>query len=208
MNEQDRKAIETVFNKLRKIEREGLPRDAEAEQFIEREMRNQPGSAYYLAQTVLIQQEALKNAQVRIQELEKAAAAGARTAPASNPAHSASLSTGFGRSGSSTGFGRQTGANEPARAGLTGPNVGRDRTASAGGGFLAGALQTAMGVAGGMMLGNMLSSFFGGNDSHASEAPTNESAATDSLGPEPHEDASYDETDDGFDLGGDDGFDI
>ena len=41
--------------------------------------------------------------------------------------------------------------------------------ATRGGGFLAGAAQTAVGVAGGMMLGNAVASLFGGNEAHAAE---------------------------------------
>ena len=44
-----------------------------------------------------------------------------------------------------------------------------------GGGFLAGAAQTAMGVAGGMFLGNALMGMFGGNEAKAEE-PTAELA--------------------------------
>jgi hypothetical protein len=52
-----------------------------------------------------------------------------------------------------------------------------------GGGFLAGAMQTAMGVAGGMILGNMLMSMF---DPGVAEAATTEE-------PAPEEEPAYEE---------------
>jgi hypothetical protein len=40
-----------------------------------------------------------------------------------------------------------------------------------GGGFLAGAAQTAMGVAGGLLIGNMIMGAFEGDEAAAEEAP-------------------------------------
>ena len=66
-----------------------------------------------------------------------------------------------------------------------------------GGGFLAGAAQTAMGVAGGVLLGNAIGSMFAG------DAPATETAAAEPAAEEPQvEEAAYD--DGGFDdFGGD-----
>ncbi|HYC24470.1 MAG TPA: DUF2076 domain-containing protein, partial [Roseiarcus sp.] len=46
------------------------PRDGEAEGFINEAIRAQPHAPYALAQTVLVQQQALEAAARRIQELE------------------------------------------------------------------------------------------------------------------------------------------
>ncbi len=70
LTRQDRKAIDGLFERLEEAERRGGPRDAEAEALIREKMARQPSSAYYLAQTVVVQQEALKEAERRIQELE------------------------------------------------------------------------------------------------------------------------------------------
>jgi hypothetical protein len=55
-----------------------------------------------------------------------------------------------------------------------------------GGGFLAGAAQTAMGVAGGVLLGNMIADAFGGGDeakaADAGQAEPQQAAAEDSGG--------------------------
>ncbi len=60
-----------------------------------------------------------------------------------------------------------------------------------GSGFLAGAAQTAMGVAGGMMLGNMLAGAFGGDDAKAGETSQ----------AEPQQAAAEDTGDTGEDFG-------
>ena len=71
-----------------------------------------------------------------------------------------------------------------------------------GGGFLAGAAQTALGVAGGFLLGNAIAGMFGGSgEAQAAETnPQTEQPQSD----EPQADsAGYD--DGGFDTGGFDG---
>jgi hypothetical protein len=73
-----------------------------------------------MAQTILMQEKALEEAQARIEDLE--------------------------------GRGREAGAGN----GRAGGPWDRAPAWGAGGGFLAGAAQTAMGVAGGVLLGNML----------------------------------------------------
>lgn len=183
MNPQDRQAIDSVFARIEEVERQGAPRDSEAERLIQERIQQNPQSAYYLAQTVLIQQEALKNAQQKLQEQNQ-------TDP-SAPAGAAAPSA--------TGFGRQ-GAGQPPAAAPLSSGFGRSNAGGGGGGFLAGAMQTAVGVAGGMMLGNLLGGLFGGNDAQAAEAPAEEPAA---AAPEENQDAVND--DGGFDDGG--GFD-
>ena len=169
MNTQDRAAIDGIFGRLQEVERQGTPRDAEAEAFIRSRIDAQPGSAYYLAQTVAVQDDALKSAQQKITELEQklAAAPAAQAQTQSSSGSGGSLNSFFGRNAGNTAAAAPSPAAQapeppppPARSGMLG-----------GGGFLAGAAQTAMGVAGGMMLGNMLGGLFGGHDK-AAAAPT------------------------------------
>ncbi|TIU14597.1 MAG: DUF2076 domain-containing protein, partial [Mesorhizobium sp.] len=63
------------------------------------------------------------------------------------------------------------------------PLSGNDRQ-RAGGGFLAGAAQTAMGVAGGVLLGNAIAGMFGGSEAQATEpaASLPDEAAADPAG--------------------------
>ena len=141
MDPQDRKAIDDLFVRINEIERRGAERDPQAEAYIAARLNDTPTSAYYLAQTVVVQQQALEAAQARIEAAERAPQSrgffglgGARPPAARNP------------------WGAQPAAPAPAR-----------------GGFLAGAAQTAVGVAGGVMLGNMIGGMFGADEAQAAE---------------------------------------
>jgi hypothetical protein len=68
MTPQERQLIDDLFDRLSKLE--GSPRDAGAEAAIINGLRRAPNAAYALVQTVLVQDEALKRANTRIQELE------------------------------------------------------------------------------------------------------------------------------------------
>lgn len=76
MTPQERQMIEQLFDRLASIE--SAARDPDAEAAIAQEWQRAPNAAYALVQTVLVQDEALRRANARIQELE---AANASTAP-------------------------------------------------------------------------------------------------------------------------------
>jgi len=132
MDKNDRQAIEGLFEKLAEVERNSPRRDAESEAFIREQVARQPGAPYYMAQTIVVQDQALAAAEKRLQELE-----GRRNG-------------GLGRSGSV-------------------PSVNREPMAPQPGGFLAGAAQTALGVAGGVLIANMITGAFAGDTAEASE---------------------------------------
>src|SRR5437899_6276693 len=71
MTPQERQLIDDLFDRLGKLE--NAPRDAEAMSAIMQGLRNAPNAVYALVQTALVQDEALKRADMRIQELEAAA---------------------------------------------------------------------------------------------------------------------------------------
>jgi hypothetical protein len=71
MTPQERQLIDGLFDRLAKLE--NAPRDAEAMSAIMQGLRNAPNAVYALVQTTLVQDEALKRADTRIQELEAAA---------------------------------------------------------------------------------------------------------------------------------------
>lgn len=137
MDRNDQQAIGNLFEKLANVERQTPPRDAEAERFINDQIARQPGAPYYMAQTIVVQEQALNAAQSRIEELEQ----------------QAQQSAGGGLLGGLFGGGARRSGSVP-RVGRTAaavpqePLSGDDRQ-RAGGGFLVGAAQTAMGVAGG-----------------------------------------------------------
>lgn len=188
LNSEDRRAIEGLFSRLADIERRTPDRDPEAEHLIAREIDRQPGAPYYLAQTVLVQQHALEVAETRIRELEqKLEEASSRT------------------------LDRPRGPWERDDRGAQDECDDRgSRRGFGGGGFLAGAAQTAMGVAGGVLLGSAIGSLFGAGSAQAAESPasdaeqnTDADAGTDSAD-------SFDAgSDNDFgDMGGDGGFDM
>jgi uncharacterized protein len=142
------------------------PRDAEAEDFIRKNVGNRPDALYLMTQTVLIQNMALEQAQQQIQQLQQQSGAGmvpaggsflgGRQAPPPPP-------PGYGPAG----YGPQGGYPPPGY----GPGPGYGQGPQGGGSsFLRSAATTAAGVAGGMLafqgvealLGGMTHGFGGG----------------------------------------------
>ena len=70
MNPQERQLVDELFDRLSRLE--NAPRDPDAITAISDGLRKAPGAVYALTQTVLLQDEALKRAHARIQELEAA----------------------------------------------------------------------------------------------------------------------------------------
>ena len=160
LNPDDRRAIEGLFDRLAEVERRGTARDPEAEALIRAEIARQPWAPYYMAQTVLVQEQALKMAEERISELE------AQLQRRPNDF----LGGLFG--------GRD--APQPSRAPVRrerGPWDRDERQAdNRGGGFLAGAAQTALGVTGGLLLGSAIASMLGAGAAHAGESGADQNA--------------------------------
>ena len=70
MNAEEKRLIEGLFTRLGTVEREATPRDGEAEAFIQQRLSAQPAAPYYMAQTIIVQEQALEAAQERIRQLE------------------------------------------------------------------------------------------------------------------------------------------
>jgi hypothetical protein len=79
MTPQERELIVDLFDRLASLERN--PRDPQAEAAIREGLRDAPNGLYALVQTVLVQDEALKAANARIQQYEGSAPAGAPEQP-------------------------------------------------------------------------------------------------------------------------------
>ena len=154
MQSEERELITGLFGRLQPFESQ--PRDSEAEALIKESIARQPAAPYLLAQTVLVQEQALKAAQERIAELE-AGTGGA--APAAS---------GFLGSAPKIGpWGAQSAAPAAPR-----PSVPSTRSPlqaavapqqGGGGGFLRTAMATAAGVAGGALLFEGIRSLMGSN---------------------------------------------
>ncbi len=130
-------------------------------------MSAQPAAPYYMAQTILIQEAAIKQLNDRIQALESQVS----QLQAAKPSSGGFLSGLFGGGGSSRGsdpipgaeqYGRPQASAQPQYTPPPQQNYA-PQAAARGGGFMAGALQTAAGVAGGVVLGNMLTNMFSGS---------------------------------------------
>jgi hypothetical protein len=93
MNPQERQLVDDLFDRLSKVE--NAPRDPGAAAAIAEGLRKAPNAVYALVQTVLLQDEALKRAHDRIQELE---AAGAGEQPQSGGFLDSMRETIFGQS--------------------------------------------------------------------------------------------------------------
>jgi uncharacterized protein len=77
MTPQEQQLVADLFDRLASLE--GQRRDPDAERLIREGLGRAPNSVYSLVQTVLVQDEALKRANARIEELEQAAAAPAES---------------------------------------------------------------------------------------------------------------------------------
>jgi len=188
MNQNERRVIDDLFTKLRDAERQGGPRDADAERLIRGHVDEQPAAPYYMAQAIVVQQDALERAQTRIQELEQQLA--------ERPASGGFLAGLFG-SGQET---AQAPSRTPAHRGESRGDAGRYRQAE--GGFLAGAMQTAMGVAGGFLIADAISSLLTPDDAAAASPDETTEPFADESRPAAGEDLAAD-ADFGGDFGGD-----
>jgi hypothetical protein len=177
MTPQERQLIDELFDRLARLE--PSPRDAEAEAAIAGGLRRAPHAVYALVQTVLVQDQALKRADARIQELEggepeprpaggfldsmRDALFGANpsrgSVPNVRPGDGGSRNGPTWNSGQvlgQQGLGQQgPGQAEPRQGGLAGGFGG-------GGSFLGTAAATAAGVIGGAMLMNGIRGLMGG----------------------------------------------
>lgn len=185
MDRNDQQAIDGLFSKLAHVEGQNGPRDAESERFIQERISQQPAAPYFMAQTIVVQEQALEAAQRRIEELE------ANTSHA-QPQRGGFFSSVFGNNAAPQQ--RTQSMQQPSGNGRHSPWGGQSQGQNAamqqraGGGFLAGAAQTAMGVAGGVLLGNAIMGMMGGDEAQAAEPAV-----------EPEVEAPADD----FDFGGD-----
>ena len=178
MNSEEQTLIDGLFSRLQQAETDSAPRDAQAEARIKEHMTRQPAAGYYMTQSLLVQEHALqaldaqnKQQAQQIQQLqdELQRAKSAQPAPASSGGFLSSI---FGGGGSRDPQPAQSapassggGWREPARPGFSQPAPQQNYqqpapAAPVGSGFLGGAMKTAAGVAGGVLLAEGISSLF------------------------------------------------
>ncbi len=186
MQTEEQNLIDGLFSRLKQAETQSGSRDAQAEQLILQRLREQPSAPYYMAQVILIQEAALKRLEQRVQTLESqitslqqnstpgTASSGGflsglfgGSSPARNTAPAPASRGGWNEPGPRLGQGHAQPQAGAGNWGSPGPAAAPSRA----GGFLAGAMQTAAGVAGGMLLADTLSGLFH-HDSPAEIAQT------------------------------------
>lgn len=178
MNNQEQTLIDELFAKLQDAEHQAAPRDSGAQARIDKHLARQPAAPYYMTQAILVQEAAVNqlNRQVRerdeqIQRLQaELQQARGQSTSTSAPAGGGFLSSIFGGSPArpaqpaaqpaSSGWRDGPSLNPPPapQPGYAAPQAPR------GSGFLGSALQTAAGVAGGVMLAEGISSLFSHHD--------------------------------------------
>ncbi len=185
MTPEERQMLGGLFQRVNSAA--ATQRDPEAESFITDAVRAAPHAPYVLAQTVLVQQQALEAAANRISQLEAAAQQGAEqneeqgsflgnlgksifgSGPSSPPPRPASDPQAYQRAAPPPQRGYappppQGGYPPPPPQGYPPqPGPWGQPQPSGGGGFLQNAASTATGVAGGVVLGNLLGGLFGGH---------------------------------------------
>jgi hypothetical protein len=172
MTPAERALVTELFDRLATLG--NAPRDPEAESLIRDGLRRAPNAAYSLVQTMLVQDEALKQADARIQELESELGSGAP--PAREPGFLDSMRDALlgrpqpvePRAGSVPSVrpadatrSSAWGAPQDFRAGAQPMAVAEPMRA--GGSFLGTAAATAAGVIGGSLLANSMRGMMGGH---------------------------------------------
>jgi hypothetical protein len=179
MTPDERQMLAGLFERVRSAA--NGPKDSEAEAFINDALRSTPSAGYVLSQTVLVQQQALEAAAKRISELDAQVKGGAGheegsflgnlgrsifgggQPPAPAPSRPYDPRAYERDPGPPQGYAPQPRPGYAPPPPQAGPWGGGQPAPAAGGGFLQGALQTATGVAGGVLLGNAIGGLFGGH---------------------------------------------
>lgn len=166
MTLEEQQLISRVFDRMRNAP--PVAKDIAAERFIQQNIDRLPDAPYSLVQSVLVQEQALQHLSDRLQHLEDLVA-DARPADRNTESGASFLSStraAIAPAGSVPAV-APAGADPARRTDdyYREPPTPREPVASRAGGFLASALTTASGVAGGMLLTDGLREMFGGRSS-------------------------------------------
>ncbi|MBN2978337.1 ABC transporter substrate-binding protein [Pseudomonas fluorescens] len=182
MNSEEQTLIDGLFSRLQQAETDSAPRDAQAEARIKEHMTRQPAAGYYMTQSILVQEHALKSLDAQnkqqaqqIEQLQDELQR-AKSAQSAAPSGGGFLSSIFGggpREAQPAPSNTGGGWREPARPSFSQPAPQQNyqqplqqppqqpaAAAPVGSGFLGGAMKTAAGVAGGVLLAEGISSLF------------------------------------------------
>ncbi len=179
MNDQEREVINDIFRRLEQVANQ--PRDPEAERLIADKLRQQPYAPYAMAQAIFVQEQALANLQAENEQLRAELdhlhrqpqqggflsglfGGGSRPPEPAYNAPPARRASPWGDPNAQPTYQQPYGAPQGGMMGGAPGLWGGGMMQPRGGGFLQGALSTAAGVAGGMMIANALSHAFGGGE--------------------------------------------
>lgn len=229
MNSEEQTLIDGLFSRLQQAETDSAPRDAQAEARIKEHITRQPAAGYFMTQAILVQEAAIKSLDAQnkqqaqqIQQLQDELQRARTTPPATSGG--GFLSSIFGASSrepqpaTSAPASNPGGWREPTRPGFNSAPAPQQnyqqpqQAAPAGGGFLGGALKTAVGVAGGVMLAQGISSLFSHNQQpqvveeiiREEPAPASDNSGWGNDSADTYADSGY--ADDSSFLGDDDSF--
>jgi uncharacterized protein len=173
MNSQERDVISGIFDRLKSVA--DAPRDPEAERFIAELVARQPYAPYAMAQAVYVQEQALREINDKVRDLEAQLKSGGGQAgsflgslfgvgtseQAPTPTQPSRASVPQAGIGTAPQYGTSPGQGEPQQFPPAGQPPGC-------GGFLQGALAAAAGVAGGALLYQGLKGLFGSGEAQQS----------------------------------------
>jgi uncharacterized protein len=219
MDAQERAVIDGIFDRLKQAADHA--REPKAEAYIAQKITAQPYAPYAMAQAIYVQEQALINLNNELEET-RAQLEQARRQPAASGGFLSGLFGGGARPqaqpqsamGGMANHARQaqmapqqqSAAGQPA----PGPWGGQAAQPQQGGGFLKTAAMTAVGVAGGMVAGNMLMNAFSGSGQGGAKAQAEPAAQPASAEEQAEPEAAYDNAsydsgyDDSADMGGGD----
>lgn len=221
MNTEEQTLIDGLFSRIKQAEDAGQARDAQAQARIEEHLRQQPAAAYYMAQAILVQEAAIKRLDEQNKQLEaelkqaKAQAEATRSGNTGGGFLSGLFGAGSREPASAPQPQRQAapvapagGWREPTAQGFAQPqpqsgfNAAPARSGASS--FLGGAMQTAAGVAGGVLLAQGISSLFNhqSQPEEVVEVIKEEPAPASDSGGWNDQDNQYQVADNGYDQGG------
>ncbi len=181
MQSEEQRLIEGLFSRLQQAESVTAPRDAEAERVIQACITKQPSAPYYMAQAMIIQEAALTKLNQQVQAQQQQIEQLQEQAKSARPSSSGFLAGLFGGGASAQNQPHAAPQNNSGSQPIPGTNGWDNRNAQPQQqyqqqpyqqqaapqqaapqqpGFLGSALRTAAGVAGGVVLADMLTGMF------------------------------------------------
>src|SRR5471032_2741441 len=176
MQSEEQRLIEGLFSRLQQAESVTAPRDAEAERVIQACIAKQPSAPYYMAQAMIIQEAALTKLNQQVQAQQQQIEQLQEQAKNARPSSTGFLAGLFGGGASAQNQQHAAPQNNSGSQPIPGTNGWDNRNAQPQQqyqqqaapqqaapqqpGFLGSALRTAAGVAGGVVLAEMLTGMF------------------------------------------------